>query len=114
MDIKEFHTRILEHPVALPKSIGASLSEPHIDELHVRNLYIIIIYCGTRAPLYALYTMRDIFRRPHEETSALSGIPRAYIINAESAKQIHSVCLSFRARERPSGCNRDLGHAWNA
>ena len=38
---------------------GASLSEPHIDELNVRNLYIIIIiyyyhYYGTyvtRAPL---------------------------------------------------------------
>ena len=33
---------------------------------------------------------RDIFRRPHEETSALSGT--TCIIIAESAKQIHSVC----------------------
>ena len=32
----------------------------------------------TRAPPYTLYAVRDIFRRPHEETSsALSGIPRA-------------------------------------
>ena len=40
----------------------------------------IYIYYGTsvtRAPLYTLYAVRDIFQRPHEETSALSGIPRA-------------------------------------
>ena len=40
------------------KLIGASLSEPHIDELNVRNLYIIIIYgtSVTRAPPYTLYS----------------------------------------------------------
>ena len=67
--------------------IGASLSEPHIDELNVRNLYI--YYGGggtsvTRAPPYTLYAVRDIFRRPHEETSALSGTTCTII--AESAK----------------------------
>ena len=37
------------------KIIGASLSEPHIDELNVRNLLYNIIMYGTsvtRAPLY--------------------------------------------------------------
>ena len=65
--------------------IGASLSEPHIDELNVRNLYnimcIYIIMYGTsvtRAPLYTLYAVRDIFRRPHEETSALYGIDHVH------------------------------------
>ena len=38
--------------------------------------------------LYTLHAVRDIFRRPHEETSALSG---TCIIIAESAKQIHLV-----------------------
>ena len=42
---------------------------------------------------------RDIFRRPHEETSALSGT--TCIIIAESAKQIHSVCQNL-SRETPS------------
>ena len=74
--------------------VGASLSEPHIDELNVRNLYMYIyIY------IYICYIMvrpsparrhihctatRDIFRRPHEETSALSGTTCTII--AESAK----------------------------
>ena len=73
--------------------IGASLSEPHIDELNVRNLYIMVYYYGTsvtRAPPYTLYAVRDIFRRPHEETSALSSTTCTII--AESAKQIHSAC----------------------
>ena len=62
------------------------------------ELIVIIVYYGTsvtRAPLNTLYAVRDIFRRPHEETSALSGT--TCIIIAESAKQIHSVCLSVRA-----------------
>ena len=69
--------------LAVSMVIGASLSEPHIDELNVRNLYIMYYYIYmygtsvTRAPLYTLYAVRDIFRRPHEETSALYGIPRA-------------------------------------
>ena len=53
---------------------------------------------------------RDIFRRPHEETSALSGT--TCIIIAESAKQIHSVCLSVRTCPRKAKySDRDLGHA---
>ena len=40
---------------------------------------------------------RDIFRRPHEESSAHSGT--TCIIIAESAKQIHSVCLSPVSRK---------------
>ena len=70
--------------------IGASLSEPHIDELHVRNLYIYVLYMVRPSPArrYIQCTAtRDIFRRPHEQTSALSGT--ACIIIAESAKQIH-------------------------
>ena len=79
--------------------IGASLSEPHIDELHVRNLYIYVLwYIMVRPSPARRYIQctatRDIFRRPHEETSALSGT--TCIIIAESAKQIHSVCLSVR------------------
>ena len=80
--------------------IGASLSEPHIDELHVRNLYMYILllwYMVRPSPArrYIQCTAtRDIFRRPHEETSALSGT--TCIIIAGSAKQIHSVCLSVR------------------
>ena len=89
--------------------IGASLSEPHIDELNVRNLYIIIyiyephidelnvrnlyiiiyIYMVRPSParryIHCTAT-RDIFRRPHEETSALSGTTCTII--AESAKYI--------------------------
>ena len=53
----------------------------HIDELNVRNLYYYILYIimvrTSPASLYALYAVRDIFQRPHEETYALSGIPRA-------------------------------------
>ena len=74
------------------KLIGASLSEPHIDELNVRNLYIIIIYIiymvrpsPARRHIHCTAT-RDIFRRPHEETSAFS--VTTCIIIAESAKQI--------------------------
>ena len=40
--------------------IGASLSEPHIDELNVRNLYMVYILLWyayvTRAPPYTLYS----------------------------------------------------------
>ena len=47
-----------ERSELIPCIIGASLSEPHIDELNVRNLYI---YGGggtsvTRAPPYTLYS----------------------------------------------------------
>ena len=60
---------------------------------------------------------RDIFRRPHEETSALSGT--TCIIIAESAKQI---ALGLSIRSEPVSCclekgqvaadsDRDLGHA---
>ena len=78
----------------VPYIIGPSLSlsEPHIDELNVRNLYIYIYY-GTyvsnlsppRAAIYFVEAARDIFRKPHEETSALSST--TCIIIAESAKQ---------------------------
>ena len=89
--------------------VGASLSEPHIDELHVRNLYIYVL-CIMYYVLYMVRpsparryiqctATRDIFRRPHEETSALSST--TCIIIAESAKQIHSVCQNL-SRERPS------------
>ena len=79
--------------------VGASLSEPHIDELNVRNLYMCIyifyILCMVRPSPARRYinctATRDIFRRPHEETSALSGTTCTII--AESAKQIHSACL---------------------
>ena len=42
----------------VPYIIGASLSEPHIDDTNVRNPYIIIIMYRTsiRAPLYVLYS----------------------------------------------------------
>ena len=83
--------------------IGASLSEPHIDELHVRNLYMYYVLYMVRPSPARRYIQctatRDIFRRPHEETSALSGT--TCIIIAESAKQIHSVCQNL-SRERPS------------
>ena len=80
------HTVTDKCKISIMMMIGASLSEPHIDELNVRNLYI---YGGggtsvTRAPPYTLYAVRDIFRRPHEETSALSGTTCTII--AESAK----------------------------
>ena len=59
--------------------IGASLSEPHIDELNVRNLYIYIYIMVRPSParrhIHCTAT-RDIFRRPHEETSAFP-VPRA-------------------------------------
>ena len=44
-----------------------------------------------RAAIYNCTATRNIFRRPHEETSALSGT--TCIIIAESAKPIHSVSL---------------------
>ena len=70
--------------------IGASLSEPHIDELNVRNLYMVYIYIMVRPSPARRYihctATRDIFRRPHEETSALSGTTCTII--AESAKYI--------------------------
>ena len=100
----------------LSSIIGASLSEPHIDELHVRNLYIIMYYDNIwyvrhpRAAIYNCTATRDIFRKPHEETSALSGT--TCIIIAESAKQMHSVCLSVRTCPRKAKySDRDLGHA---
>ena len=69
--------------------IGASLSEPHIDELNVRNLYIYIYIMVRPSParrhIHCTAT-RDIFQRPHEETFAFSGT--TCIIIAESAKQI--------------------------
>ena len=54
---------------------------------------------------------RDILRRPHEETSALSGT--TCIIIAESAKRIYTLGLpqcQNLSRERPDS-DRDLGHA---
>ena len=53
---------------------------------------------------------RDILRRPHEETFALSGT--TCIIIAESANTLDGLpqCQNL-SRERPSGCRRDLGHA---
>ena len=77
-------------------------------------IYIYVWYTSvTRAPLYTLYAVRDIFQRPHEETSALSGT--MCIIIAEAAKQIHSVCLSVRAclekDQVVADSDRDLGHA---
>ena len=101
--------------------VGASLSEPHIDEMNVRNLYIMyydyIWYVRhPRAAIYNCTATRDIFRRPHEETSAFSGT--TCIIIAESAKQIHvhsTVCLSVRTclekGQVVADCDRDLGHA---
>ena len=63
--------------------------------------------------IYALCAVRDRFRRPHEETSALSST--TCIIITESAKQIHSVCLSVRVclkrGEVAADSDRDLGHA---
>ena len=49
----------------------------------------------TRAPLYILYAVSDIFRQQHKETFTLSGT--TCIIIAESAKRTHSVCLNVRA-----------------
>ena len=49
--------------------IGASLSEPHIDELNVRNLYIIIIIMVRTSPArrYRDCTgVRDIFQHDLE------------------------------------------------
>ena len=67
----------------------------------------------TRASLYILYAVRDIFRRPYEEISALSGT--TCIIIAESAKQIHSVFLSVRAcfekGQVAADSDHDLGNA---
>ena len=61
--------------------VGVSLSEPHINEMAVCKL-LLLRYVRTyvsRAPLYALYAVRDIFRRPHEETSALSSTTCFYL-----------------------------------
>ena len=100
--------------------IGASLSEPHIDELNVRNLYIIEsvdsisrdgpdyndgtyvyvrqqyfslhrrLYCNIFHPCAAIHVYfvqeaRDIFRKPHEETSPLSQQNRTRCLKAEVA-----------------------------
>ena len=47
--------------------IGASLSEPHIDELNVRNLYIIIMVRTSPARRYRDCTgVRDIFQHDLE------------------------------------------------
>ena len=41
--LNNFEMRIFRRDVR--HIIGASLSEPHIDELHVRNLYILVERC---------------------------------------------------------------------
>ena len=47
--------------------IGAGLSEPLIDELNVRNLYIIIMVRPSPARRYRDYTgVRDIFQHDLE------------------------------------------------
>ena len=73
---------------------------PHRRDERSQSIYVYIYYilCMVRPSPARRYikctATRDIFRRPHEETSALSGTTS--IIIAESAKQIHSVCLSVR------------------
>ena len=73
-----------------------------------------MVYYGTsvtRAPLYTLYS--NSFRRPHEETSALSGT--TCIIIAESAKQIalvsEPVSCCLEKGQVAADSDRDLGHA---
>ena len=56
---------------------------------------------------YSYILLRDIFWRPHEETSALSGT--TCIIIAESAKLIHFV--SEPVSRKAKNFDRDLGHA---
>ena len=48
------------HMIRLNDLIGASLSEPHIDELHVRNLYIMIYVWYVRHPRAAIYNVQPI------------------------------------------------------
>ena len=65
---------------ARPNNWGEPERAPHRRVECSQSIYYVCIYFGTsvtRAPPYTLYAVRDIFRRPHEETSALSGIPRA-------------------------------------
>ena len=63
--------------------IGASLSEPHIDELHVRNLYIIIIYYDNiwyvRHPRAAVYNVQQlaIYSGGRMKKLLRSPVPRA-------------------------------------
>ena len=53
--------------------IGASLSEPHIDELNVRNLYILWYVRHPRAAICNIHSVRDICQcalyteSPHEQ-----------------------------------------------
>ena len=88
---------------------------PHRRVARSQSIYYIYI-CMVRPSPARRYIQctatRDIFRRPHEETSALSGTTCISI--AESAKQlqIHSVCLSVRTCPRKAKySDRDLGHA---
>ena len=104
-------------------SWGEPERAPHRRVARSQSIYICIMIYGiwymvrpSPARRYIQCTAtRDIFRRPHEETSALSGT--TCIIIAESAKQIHSVCpsmvcLSVRTCPRKAKySDRDLGHA---
>ena len=59
--------------------IGASLSEPHIDELNVRNPYMFFVWYVRPSPAgsHRHYTsVRDIFLGPHENICA-TPLPRA-------------------------------------
>ena len=65
-----------------PGIVGASLSEPHIDELNVRNLYIIIIIMVVRpspARRAAIYIVQQlaIYSGGRMKKLLRSPVPRA-------------------------------------
>ena len=95
--------------------IGASLSEPHIDKLNVRNIYICILYIVRPSPArhYIQFTAsRDIYSGGRMKKLLHSPVPLMCIIIAESAKKIHSVCLSVgTCLKKAKYSDRILGHA---
>ena len=95
-------------PLFFWKFIGASLSEPHIDELNVRNLYIMYIYIMygrtsvTRAPPYTLYSnSRYSYSGGRMKKLLRSPVPRAQSLLSQQNRLPQCQSLS---RERPSGC----------
>ena len=87
--------------------IGASLSEPHIDELNVRNLYIMY---GTYVsnlfhPRAAIYIVQQlaIYSGGRMKKLLHSPVPRAQSLLSQQNRLLQCQTESL-SRERPSGC----------
>ena len=75
--------------------------------MYVYNMYICMVRPSPARRYIQCTATRDIFRRPHEETSALSGTTCIIIAESDTLGLPQSEPVSRKAKYS----DRDLGHA---